>query len=74
MTKLPEEDVADQIMEEITAANLVDRDSSQKVRDLLLSGTSKPEDWRFVLESVIAKGKNRAKATESKAGRRVKQS
>jgi hypothetical protein len=71
MTKLPEEDVADRIFEEVTAANLVDHSYGQKVRELLLSGSSKPEDWRFVIESSMAKSKDGTKSSGSKAGRRV---
>ena len=74
MTKLPEEDVADRILEEIRAANLAEESYIPKLRELLLSGVSKPEDWRFVLESSIAKRKISAKAPDSKAGRRGKQS
>ena len=56
MTKLPEEDVADRILEEIKAANLVEESHIPKLRELLLSGVSKPEDWRFVLEQSWSKG------------------
>ncbi len=74
MTKLSDEDVADRILEEIKAVNLVEESHIPKLRELLLSGVSKPEDWRFVLESSIAKRKLSAKASDSKAGRRGKQS
>lgn len=74
MTKLPEEDIADGILDEITAAKLVDQSFNDKVRELLLSGVSKSEDWRFLVESSIAKSKGGTKSTGAKAGRRVKQS
>jgi hypothetical protein len=74
MTKLPEEDVADRVLEEIKAANLIEESYIPKLRELLLSGVSRSEDWRFVIESSIAKQKTRAKAPKAKAGRRAKQS
>jgi hypothetical protein len=72
MTKLPEDDVADRILDEVRAAALLEDSDIPKLRDLLLSGVSRPEDWRFAIESSIAKRKTGAKASTSKAGRRGK--
>jgi hypothetical protein len=72
MTKLPEDNVADRILNEVRAATLVEDSDIARLRELLLSGVSRPEDWRFIIESSIAKRKTEAKASQSKAGRRGK--
>jgi hypothetical protein len=72
MTKLPEDDVAERILNEVRADALVEDSDIPRLRELLLSGVSRPEDWRFIIESSIAKRKTGAKAPPSKAGRRGK--
>ena len=72
MTKLPEDDVADRILNEVRAATLFEDSDIPKLRELLLSGVSRPEDWRFVTESSMAKRKTGAKTSQSKASRRGK--
>ena len=60
----PEESVAEGIVEEVSKTTLIDARSLSKLRALLLSGNSKAEDWRFLLESPKVKG-----AGDGKQGR-----
>ena len=57
----PEEQVADSIVEEVKKTALLDAASLAKLRALLISGASKAEDWRFLLESAHAKSAAQSK-------------
>jgi len=57
----PEESVADGIVAEIRKTTSVDADSLSKLRELLLSGNAKAEDWRFLIESSQAKNATHGK-------------
>jgi hypothetical protein len=63
----PNEVVADEIIKEAVDSKIIEETFKPKLRDLLLSGTTTPADWRLLIESSDSKKETSPKSQKRRS-------